>query len=51
VDRQGYLRFRNWRIYGERGLVGRPTETSPQTPGSPAHLILLANIERRVSQR
>jgi hypothetical protein len=25
VDRQGYVRFRNWRLYGERGLVGRPT--------------------------
>ena len=21
VDQQGYVRFRNWRIYGERGLV------------------------------
>jgi transposase len=24
VDQQGYVRFRNWRLYGERGLVGRP---------------------------
>jgi transposase InsO family protein len=22
VDRQGYVRFRNWRLYGERGLAG-----------------------------
>ena len=22
VDRQGYVRFRHWRLYGERGLVG-----------------------------
>jgi hypothetical protein len=22
-DRQGYLRFRRWRVYGERGLAGR----------------------------
>ena len=25
VDQHGYVRFRNWRLYGERGLVGRPT--------------------------
>jgi hypothetical protein len=24
VDQQGYVRFRNWRIYGERGLSGKP---------------------------
>jgi hypothetical protein len=24
VDQHGYVRFRNWRLYGERGLVGRP---------------------------
>ncbi len=24
VDQQGYVRFRNWRIYGERGLAGEP---------------------------
>jgi putative transposase len=24
VDQQGYVRFRNWRIYSERGLGGRP---------------------------
>jgi transposase len=24
VDRQGYVRFRNWRLYGERGLADRP---------------------------
>jgi hypothetical protein len=24
VDQQGYLRFRNWRLYGERGLADRP---------------------------
>jgi hypothetical protein len=24
VDQQGYVRCRNWRIYGERGLSGRP---------------------------
>jgi putative transposase len=24
VDRQGYVRFRNWRLYGERGLVDQP---------------------------
>lgn len=23
IDRWGYIRFRQWRIYGERGLVGR----------------------------
>jgi len=23
VDQQGYVRFRNWRIYGERGLAGK----------------------------
>jgi putative transposase len=23
VDQQGYVRFRNWRLYGERSLVGR----------------------------
>jgi hypothetical protein len=23
VDAQGYVRFRNWRLYGERGLIGR----------------------------
>jgi putative transposase len=23
LDRQGYVRFRNWRIYGERGLAGK----------------------------
>lgn len=23
VDQQGYVRFRNWRIYGERGVAGR----------------------------
>jgi hypothetical protein len=23
LDQQGYVRFRNWRIYGERGLAGR----------------------------
>ncbi len=22
LDRQGYVRFRHWRIYGERGLAG-----------------------------
>lgn len=25
VDQQGYVRFRNWRIYGERGLAGKAT--------------------------
>jgi len=24
VDHQGYVRFRNWRLYGERGLTGEP---------------------------
>ncbi len=24
VDQQGYVRFRNWRLYGERGLAGEP---------------------------
>ncbi len=24
VDEQGYVRFRNWRLYGERGLAGHP---------------------------
>jgi putative transposase len=24
VDQQGYIRFRNWRLYGERGLAGEP---------------------------
>src|SRR5215207_5950302 len=24
VDRQGYVRFRNWRLYGERGLADQP---------------------------
>jgi transposase InsO family protein len=24
VDRQGYVRFRNWRLYGERGLADKP---------------------------
>jgi transposase InsO family protein len=24
VDQQGYVRFRNWRIYSERGLSGKP---------------------------
>jgi putative transposase len=24
VDQQGYVRFRNWRLYGERGLSGKP---------------------------
>jgi putative transposase len=24
LDQQGYVRFRNWRIYGERDLSGRP---------------------------
>jgi len=24
VDRQGYVRFRRWRVYGERGLAGAP---------------------------
>jgi putative transposase len=24
VDQQGYVRFRNWRLYGERGLADRP---------------------------
>ena len=24
VDQQGYVRFRNWRLYGERGLAGAP---------------------------
>ncbi len=24
VDRAGYVRFRNWRLYGERGLAARP---------------------------
>jgi len=24
VDRLGYLRFRHWRVYGERGLAGEP---------------------------
>jgi hypothetical protein len=23
VDQQGYVRFRNWRIYGERGVAGK----------------------------
>jgi putative transposase len=23
VDREGYVRFRNWRLYGERGVAGR----------------------------
>lgn len=23
VDRAGYVRFRRWRVYGERGLAGR----------------------------
>jgi hypothetical protein len=23
VDQQGYVRFRNWRVYGERGLAGK----------------------------
>jgi hypothetical protein len=23
LDQQGYVRFRNWRIYGERGLAGK----------------------------
>jgi len=22
LDRQGYVRFRHWRVYGERGLAG-----------------------------
>ena len=25
VDQQGYVRFRNWRLYGERGLADQPT--------------------------
>jgi hypothetical protein len=25
VDQQGYVRFRNWRLYGERALADRPT--------------------------
>jgi putative transposase len=25
VDQQGYVRFRNWRLYGERGLADHPT--------------------------
>ena len=25
VDQQGYVRFRNWRLYSERGLAGEPT--------------------------
>jgi putative transposase len=25
IDQQGYVRFRNWRLYGERGLAGEPT--------------------------
>jgi hypothetical protein len=24
VDQTGYIRFRNWRLYGERGLADRP---------------------------
>ncbi len=24
VDQSGYVRFRNWRLYGERGLADRP---------------------------
>lgn len=24
VDRHGYIRFRQWRLYGERGLAGTP---------------------------
>ncbi len=24
LDRQGYVRFRHWRLYGERGLAGEP---------------------------
>lgn len=24
VDKQGYVRFRNWRLYGERGLADEP---------------------------
>jgi hypothetical protein len=24
VDQQGYVRFRNWRLYGERGLADQP---------------------------
>lgn len=24
VDQQGYVRFYNWRLYGERGLADRP---------------------------
>jgi transposase InsO family protein/transposase len=24
VDQQGYVRFRSWRLYGERGLAGEP---------------------------
>jgi len=24
IDQQGYVRFRNWRLYGERGLAGEP---------------------------
>ena len=24
IDKLGYVRFRDWRVYGERGLTGRP---------------------------